>query len=293
MKKILTIFTFFYLVLIGIIFYIFFGVGIFTNTESLKWQDFQIMVPADFKTQTYESKGWDVYYLKKMTIQIKIATKSPAININRLPKQSRGKIIFQSPQGEDGIYYIINPYKVYEVVYALNIDGVTLYLSVKSPSVFSAVYLLEKISTDFHFKGIPIDKPNPQIPVKAYITDLIMIIGMLIPFLLVIILFSLSGRKPSGKYFQGDPIRLEESNVYFTRVQRLKRKGTFCYLALTVTRLMVFVFKKPVVEIKLNQEKPDITFQGKKIIIRKCNEKFFLKPADIKKWKNELNPYIN
>jgi len=55
---------------------------------------------------------------------------------------------------------------------------------------------------------------------------------------------------------------------------------------------MVFVFRKPVWEIKLNEAGGRIGIEGKKIILRKDKEKAILRPGDIEKWKECLAPYL-
>ena len=292
MKKILAIFIIPYLLFVGGMMYFFFGVGIFSSYQALHWNQIDALVPGGFSMQTYESKGWHVYYLKKLSVQVKIAVQSPAVDLTNLAQRS-GKLMYKEAQGEDGMYYVTNPRKTYEIVYALNVEGTTLYFSVASPSVYSTAYILDKITANCSYNGTPIAAPKKDIPLIAYLTDFIFLFGMLLPFLLVTVIFSLSAKKPSGRYFEGDPIRLEENFVYFTRTLRLGRKSSFCYLALTATRLMVFVFGKPLLEIKLDQEKPDIKIQGKKIILQKDDKRVTLRPADIEKWKSELSSYLS
>ena len=286
MKRILTIVLIPYLVFIGAIFYFYFGPGIAAGYEPLLWKDLDIQVPKNFKIKPYESKGWDVYSLQKLTVLIKIARK-PAFDVISLPKHS-GKILFQYSPGPDLIFYISNPRKTYEVVFARTVEDISLYFGVSSPSVFSDTYILDKMLAHGTYRGNPLALPHPSIPFIAYLTDWIFLAGITLPFLIMLAIFGFSGGKPSERYFSGDPIACEENFVYFTRVRRFRRNGNFGYLVLTYTRLMIFVFKRPVLEILLNEEKANITIEGKKIIIRRPEEKIVLRPSDIEKWKNVL-----
>ena len=71
MKKALIIILVPYLLIIGIVFYIFYGPGLAAGYETLKWKDIETMVPADFEVKTYRSQSWDVYSLQKLTVLIK------------------------------------------------------------------------------------------------------------------------------------------------------------------------------------------------------------------------------
>ncbi len=288
MKRILAIVLIPYLVFIGAIFYFYFGPGIATGYEPLQWKDLDIQVPKNFKIKPYESKGWDVYSLKKLTVLIKIARK-PAFDVTGLP-QYGGKILYKYSPGPDLIFYISNPRKTYEVVFARTVDDISLYFGVSSPSVFSATYILEKMLAHGSYRGKPLAMPHTSLPFMAYLTDWIFLAGITLPFLIMIVIFGFSGGKPSERYFSGDSIACEEGHVYFTRVRRFRRNGNFCYLVLTYTRLMIFVFKRPILEIPLDEEKANITIDGKRIVIRRAEEKIVLRPSDIEKWKDCLQP---
>ena len=286
----MTIFILPYLVFIGVMVYIYFGPGVFGGYETLLWKDMEIKVPKDFNVKTYQSKGWDVYSLQKISVLVKIAQKT-AVDLQGLA-QHAGKIIYRFSPGPGSIYYISNPHKNYEVVFARNEAGLTLYFSVSSPSVFSAAYIIDKITADGFFHGEKIGIAKPLFPIRVYLTDLIFLGGMTLPLIVVLVIFSFAGAKPSPDYFRGDPILCAENFVYFTRVRKFMRRNNFCYLVLTITRLMVFVFKKPVVEIRLREEKPDIKIQGKRIIIRRANEKIVLRPTEIRKWQDALSSIL-
>lgn len=288
MKKVLIIIFVPYLAIIGVIFYVFYGPGLVAGYETLKWNDIETMVPEDFEVKTYQSKnGWDVYSLQKLTVLIKIAVKSK-INVSRLP-ESGPKVKYQTSTGPDDIYYIINPRKTFEVVFARSIGDSTLYFSVATPSVFSGRFIMDKLTANCFYKGQEVVPPEPAVPFSCYFTDLLFLGGMLVPLIIILLIFYLSGKKPAAKHFIGDPIRCEESYVYFSSVRKYRRKTSFCYLALTTTRLMVFVFMKPMWVVNLREEKPDMKIEGKKIIFQKENEKMVLKPSDIEKWKEALS----
>lgn len=294
MKKLLLVIIIPYLVLLGIVFYIYFGPGIFTGYENLKWKDIETNIPKSFNSKSYENDGWEVYSMQKVFELIKIARKAPAVDVSGFPKHKHaGKILYQYSPGAGSIYYISRVRKTHEVVFAGNIDDVTLYFSVATASVFSGTHLMDKMLANCFYNGQKIAAPKPVIPLGAYVTDFIFLGGMTIPLIIIVLVFSLSARKPAPKYFSGDPIQLEENNVSFTRIQKWRRKNSFCYLVLTTSRLMIFMFGKPVLQISLYEEKPEISFEGKKIVIRRPQEKLVLKPANIEKWKNALIPFFS
>jgi hypothetical protein len=294
MKKVLTIIIVPYLVIIGISFYIFYGPGIFTGFETLKWKDIEINVPKNYKVKSYENQGWEVYSLQKVFEQVRIARKSPAVDVSEFPKHKHtGKVIFQYSPGPGSIYFISSVRKTHEVVFARNIDDVTLYFCAANASVFSGTHVLDKMMANCYYKGQKLAIPKPSIPLGAYLTDFIFFGGMIVPIFIILLVFSLSAKKPASKYFNGDPVQIEESNVYFSRVKRFQRKNSFCYLVLTTSRLMIFSFGKPVLEIRLHEEKPDIRFEKNKIIFQRPKEKLVLRPSDIETWKNALSPYLH
>jgi hypothetical protein len=293
MKKLLAIIIVPYLVIIGIAFYFFFGPGIFTGYETLKWKDIEIDVPRNFTIKTYQSKGWEVYSLQKLAVLVKIAHKAPPIDVSGLPSHKQtGRMVYQFSPGPGSIYYISNPRKKYEVVLARDEADATLYFSVSSSSVFSGTYVLDKMMANCFYKGQKIGIPKPSIPLGAYLTDFIFLGGMIVPLFIILVVFSLSAKKPASRYFTEDPVQLEESNVYFLRARKFQRKSSFCYLVLTTSRLMIFMFGKPITEIRLREEKPEIQFERNKIIIQRPKEKLVLKPADIETWKNALSPLL-
>jgi hypothetical protein len=293
MKKVFTIFIIPYLVIVAISFYIFYGPGIFTGFETLKWKDIEVNVPKNYNVKSYKNQGWDVYSMQKVFEEVRIARKSPAVDVTGFPKhKNSGKAIYQFSPGPGSIYYISRVRKTHQVVFAKNIDNVTLYFRVATASVFSGTHVLDKMMANCFYKGQQLAISKPSIPLGAYLTDFIFFGGMILPIFIILLVFSLSAKKPASKYFTGDPVQLEESKVYFSRVKRLQRKNSFCYLVLTTSRLMIFSFGKPILEISLHQEKPDIRFEKNKIIIQKPKEKLVLRPSDIEKWRNALSPFL-
>lgn len=292
MKKLMAFIIIPYLVVLGITFYIFYGPAIFTGFETLEWNDLDIGVPKNFKVKSYDSEGWEVYSMQKVFEEIRIGRKSPAVDVTGFPKHKHtGKVIYQFSPGPGSIYYISRVRKTHETVFATNIDDVTLYFRVANASVYSGTHVLDKMMANCYYKGQKITVPKPSIPLGAYLTDLIFFGGMILPIFIIILVFSLSAKKPASKYFIGDPVELEESNVYFSRVKRFQRKNSFCYMVLTTSRLMIFTFGKPVLEIRLHEEKPDISFEKNKIIIQRPKEKLVLRPANIETWKNALSRF--
>ena len=294
MKKLFTIIIIPYLVVIAVAFYFFFGPGIFTGFETLKWKDIELNVPKNYNIKSYQSQGWEVYSMQKLFEEVRIARKSPAVDVMFFPKlKQSGKVIYQFSPEPGSIYYISKIRKTHEVVFAKNIGDVTLYFRIATASVFSGSHVLDKMMTNCFYKGQKIAIPKPSIPLGAYLTDMIFFAGMIVPIFIILLVFSLSAKKPSSEYFTGDPVQMEESNVYFSRVKRFQHKNSFCYLVLTSSRLMVFVFGKPSLEIRFREEKPDIRFEKNKIIIQRPKEKFVLKPADIETWQNAISPYLH
>jgi hypothetical protein len=290
MKKMMIIIIVPYLVFIGVMLYIYFAPGVLGGYQTLLWKDIEVKVPKDFNARTYQSKGWDVYSLQKLSVLVKIARKL-AVDVQRLPEYA-GKVIYRFSPGPGTIYYISNPYKTYEVVYARAEAGLTLYFSVRSPSVFSAAYIMEQMTAASLYNGVKIGIAKPSLPLRVYLTDFIFLGGITLPLFIILVVFSLAGAKPSSDYFRGDPILCEENFVYFSRVRKFMRRNNFCYLALTTTRLMVFVFKKLAVEIRLQEEKQGIKIEGKKILIQKPKEKIVLRPSEIEKWKQALGSIL-
>jgi hypothetical protein len=273
-----------------VVFYIYFGPGVATAYEPLKWKDIETITPVGFKVQTYQSKGWDVYYLRKASVFIKVALK-PAMDVAQLPAHAQ-KLLYNASAGPGEIYYIANPRKTIEVVYARTMGDMTVYFSVACPSLFSGRYIMDKMTGQCFYRG---EKVTPStssaypIPLRCYITDYLFIGVMTLPLVIVLVIFVLSGKKPSAEHFIGDPIRCEESNIYYSRIMRFHRKGNLCYLALTASgHLRMFLFIGPVWAIDLRQEKPNLKIEGNKIILQMEKEKIVFWSAKIREWQEAL-----
>jgi hypothetical protein len=290
MKKVLILIIVPYLLLLAGVAYLYFGPGLFASYTALEWQGVRAEAPKGFELKTYQGKGWEVYFLKKMNAYIKIALK-PAVDVSGLHKHSQ-KVIYHLAPDPGSIYFVANPRRTHEAVFARRLDDVTVYFSAAAPSPYTVVYMLDKVIANASYRGKPLAPPRPVLPLRVYLADLIFAGGMVLPLALITLILPLSARKPSEKYFAGDPIRCRESFVYFTTARKYRRKSSFCYLALTASRLMAFTFGKPVLEVRLDQEKPLIQVKGKRIIIVGEREKTSLRPSEIEKWKDCLRPFI-
>ena len=292
MKKVMILIVVPYLVIMGIIFYLFYGPGVFSGYQALKWKDIETVVPSGFTVKPYQSQGWDVYSLKKISVLIKIAVR-PRTDVSRMHERGPS-VIFRTTPGVGENYYITKPHKRFEVVYAGAMeDGNTIYFSVSGPSVYTGRFIMDKLLGNCFYKGQKVVLPPISVPTSLYVTDFIFLGGMMIPLIIIILVFYLSGAKPSDRHFEGDPIRYEESFVYYSSVRKWRRKNSFCYLALTTSRLMVFCFKKPVVEINLRDDDAEITIDRSKIIIQLEKEKLILRSSNIEKWKEALGGFIH
>lgn len=283
-----------YLLIMGFVFYIFFSPGLIESYEPLNWKGIETTVPGGFTIKEYNARGWEVYSLNKMTALIKIAL-FPGTNVQGLTAKVN-KIKYLYSPTPNRVYYISNPRKTFEAVFALAIpeEHKTIYISVSAPSIYTVTRVLEKIAGNLSYNGKSIGFKQPPIPLKTYWTDLLLLAGMIIPLLLIVILFTISGRKPAQKHFEGDPIATDEEHVYFSHVKKYRRKGSFAYMALTSTRLLVFTFKKKSIEINLLENLPEIKIVGKKIFIQlNAEEKIIVKPSNLEKWKSALTPYLN
>lgn len=291
MKKIAIFIIVPYLVVMGVVFYIFFGPGVVSGYEALEWKNIETVVPSGFTVKPYQNQGWDVYSLKKISVLIKIAVK-PGIDVSRLHERGP-KVLYRTTPGAGENFYITNPHKKYEVVYAKTMeDDVAIYFSVSAASVYTARYIMEKLVGNCFYNGQKVTLPPISVPSRVYLTDYILIGGMTVPLIIIILIFYLSGGKPSDRHFEGDPIRCEESFVYYSSVRKWRRKNSFCYLVLTTSRLMVFLFKKPVLQINVREDDAEITIDGNKIIIQMEKEKIVFRSSKIEKWKEVLSGFI-
>lgn len=295
MKKLTTIIFVSYTVFVIVLSYFFFGPGVFGGYEELHWQGVATEIPTGFNVRQYQSKGWQVYSLKKWHTLIKIAIR-PAQPLETLLQSSR-RLTFSLQPDPGTIYYIANPRRSYELVYAHNItagnQAMTVFFSVNCPSVYSGSRIIKKMTQSAFFNGAAIPTPPVKLPMRVHVTDLIFIGGITLPLFILVLVFHYSGRRPSDRHFTGDPIHCEEGSVYYTRVQKFRRQSSTCYLVLTATRLMVFVFTRKIVEIRLDKKNPPFRIEGKKIVIQREKDKIILRPPDITRWKDCLSSYLH
>ncbi|MDQ1353272.1 MAG: hypothetical protein QG657_3578 [Acidobacteriota bacterium] len=290
MKKVILIVIVSYILVIGVVFYIYFGPGVTAAYESLKWKDIETVAPVGARVKIYQDNGWDVYSLRKAALFIKVAVK-PTMDVAGLPAYAQ-KLLYKASVRPGEIYYIANPRKTIEVVYARTMGDMTLYFSVACPSLFSGRYIMDKITGQCLYKG---EKVTPSTssaypaPLRCYITDYLFIGAMTLPLLIILVIFFLSGKKPNAKHFIGDPIRCEESNIYFTRIMRFRRKGNLCYLALTASgQLRMFLFMRPLWAIDLRLKRPDLKIEANKIILQTEKEKIVFWSTKIQEWQEAL-----
>jgi hypothetical protein len=287
MKKIFLLIIVGYLVLVAGIFYFYFGAGLLSPYKEFNWRGLETRIPADFKVRSYSSYGWDVYYLKKMAMRIKIAVKDQSIDVSRLSENHK-KIKFRYSPSEDTTYFLAMVRKEFEMVFAQNIDQHTLYIQIFSPSPYSSRKVMAQLTGNCRFLGREILLPDVKIPISAYLTDFIFFGGMLLPLFILIVIFRISGRKPAEKYFHGDPIRYEEANVFVLRKRRFSRQSTYAYLALTSTRFMGFMFKRPMFILNLDTDRSKIKFEENEITIQLEKETISIKPKNMNRWKSYL-----
>jgi hypothetical protein len=292
MKKLMIIIMLPYLLVLAFVAYLFYGVGTLESYQALEWQGLSTEAPAGFDVKTYQSQGWTVYYMKKAGSSIRLGLK-PAFNVNTLPRYSK-KVKFEFSPGPDRVFYIATAHKAFQVIFAQTIGDTSVYFQVSSPSPFTGRAVLRKITRRAQYKGSPVSLPEPDVPLGVFITDFILMGGMLLPVFIIYFVLYYSGKKPSPHHFEGDPIRCEEEYVFFSGGKKFRRKNSYCYLVLTTNRLMVFVFKKLNWEVRMDSDDPDtrIDIDGKKIIIHLKDQKVALKPKDIGKWKECLISYM-
>lgn len=290
MKKVISIVIVSYILVIGVVFYIYFGPGVATAYESLKWKDIETVVPVGMTVKIYQGNGWDVYSLRKADVFIKVAVK-PAMDVAELPAYVK-KILYKASVRPGEIYFIANQRKTIEVVYARTLGDMTIYFSVACPSLFSGRYIMDKLTGKCFYreeKVTPATSSVYPVPQRCYITDYLFLGGMTLPLMIILVIFVMSGKKPSAKHFIGDPIRCEESNIYFTRIMKFRRKGNLCYLALTASgQLRLFLFMRPVWAIDLHRERPDLKIEGNKIILQKEKEKIVFWSTKSREWQEAL-----
>jgi hypothetical protein len=291
MKRTIVIILTVYVLVIGVLFYVFLGAGVLSGFKSLKWQGIETQVPPDFKVKEYRSKGWQVYALSRISAFIKIARK-PAVNVFELSRYEKEVVLEKrTPLPEPATYYVVKEKKLYTVVAAASRDNTTLYISVSTFSLFFSRYIMGRMLQNFTFNGEAVTFPSPVIPLKLYGYDLLIVASFLLPLIILIPIFYFSGKTPNPQHFQGETILCEEKFVYTTFQKKWNRSNTFCYLALTSSRLVIFCFGKLKLEIKLDEERPDIAIRGRKIILEHKDKTIILRPADIDRWQSCLSSF--
>lgn len=288
MKKVLVIIIVVYLVLLVGIFYVYFGPGMFSDYKVLKWKGLETNVPSGVEeVKTFRKNDWDVYSMKESTVMIKIALK-PGAAVSRIPGYYPNVLYRVSP-GPGEIYFVANPGENYEVVFAKAMaDGMTLQFIVVSHSAHASRYIMDKVVGNCFYRGQKVTLPEYAIPLKCYVEDYTILGAYSLPLIIIILYFYFSGKKPSSRYFEGDPIRFEESFVYCKHLPKSRGRFNFCYLVLTSTRLMVFHFMKPKWETRVREENADITIDGKWMYLQGENGIVVLKPSKIEEWQEVL-----
>jgi hypothetical protein len=290
MKRILLMIFVPYLIIMAVIFYFYYGAGVFGSYTPFEWKGIKTMAPRISRNEIYQIDGWDVYYFQKQSFLIRIAVKPSLDNVSGFT-QHLEKILFKYSPDSKKIFYISKIRKTFEATSAVALDDVCIFFSVSSPSAFNSVRILEKLIAKSEYKGAPILFPNPTIPQSAYSEDILLWAIIFGSLAITFIIISFSGRRPGSRYLNDEPIQFGESFVYFTRKMRWGRNSSFGYMALTSSRLIVFYFMKPIFECNLREGKPGILFEGKKIILSKNNERITVRPSNIDRWKELLFTY--
>ncbi len=290
MKKILPFLIIPYLILMGVIFYFYFGPGLLGSDEPMAWQGFQTRVPAHFQVKIYHSKGWEVYSLQKTQTLIKIAVKD-TFDVTGLPRYY-SNILYRYSPSPAHILFVASSRRGYEMVYACRKDDVVLYFSVFTASPYSGSIILKRLLKECLYNGQPVSLPEFSLPLRVYGADLLLVLGLTLPGLIIAFIFYFSGRKPATDYFDGDPIVCEESYVYYIAQRKYRRRGSLGYLVLTSTRLMIFQFRRPVWQYRLYEPVPDIRFEGKRIVIQREKDRLIIKPTDITRWQTCIKEFL-
>lgn len=291
MKRTIVVIVMVYVLVIGVLWYVFLGAGVLSGFKSLQWQGIETQVPPDFKAREYQSKGWQVYALSRISALIKIARK-PAVNVFELSRYEK-KVVLEKRTflPEPATFYVVKEKKLYTVVAAASRDNTTLYISVSTFSLFFSRYIMDRMLQNFTFNGEAITFPSAAIPLKLFGYDLLILASFLLPLIILIPIFYFSGKNPDPRHFQGETILCEEKFVYTTFQKKWNRSNTFCYLALTSSRLVIFCFGKLKLAIKLDEERPDIAIRGRKIILKHKDTTIILRPADIERWQSCLSSF--
>jgi hypothetical protein len=291
MKKIILLLIAPYIIVMGIIFYFNFGVGVISGYAPFEWKGIKTRVPKNFNNETYPKNGCDVYYLQKKTVLIRIVV-APTTNNSQGFSQRTGKMLFDYSSEPGKTFYVSKTRKVFEALSVATLDDVSIFFDVTSPSAFTSVRVLEKITTGSSFNGKPIPFLHPPIPRRVFFEDILIWIIILAALAITLIVTHFSGKRPGIKYFLNDPIQFEEKYVYFSRKIKIGRNSSFGFMVLTSSRLLVFHFMKPIFELKLKEGKPNLRFEGKKIILENEKGKITIRSSNIDTWKEALFSYV-
>lgn len=280
-----------YVLLGGLIFFVFCGSGLLSGFRTLQWRGIEIRVPPDFKTREYSSKGWQVYSLSRVSALIKIALK-PKVDVFDLSGYEKRVVLEKKSHSPDpATFYVAKGKKTNTLVYAVSRNDTTLFISISSFSLFFSRQIMDIMLESLIFNGSEIKPPSVVFPAKLYGHDFFIIGSLLLPLVILIPVYYFSGKKPGAHHFEGESIMCEEMFVYTSFKKKWNRTNTFSYLVLTNARLMVFSFGKLKLEIKLDEEKPAIEFKGKKIILKRKDTTVILSPRDIDQWESCLSRF--
>lgn len=292
MKKIALLVVLPYVAVIAVVAYIFFGPGLMDSSRELQWMGVKTEIPSGFTPKTYQNNGWDVYSMTKLFTKVRISVKA-AFDVSTLPNHHKN-VKFRISTGPDHVYYITNEHKAFLAIFARNVGDKTVFISVASGSALASRLILARVAKNASYNGTTLQFSDPSKPVSVYTVDFIMFAAFVLPVFIIFFVFYYSGKRPNARHFEGDPIRCEEEYIYFSSGTKWRRKNSFGYMVLTTTRFMVFTFKKPAWEIRMDTDDPDtrIDIDGKKITVFQKDRKIVLKPSDIKKWKDCLSSYM-
>ena len=279
---------------LGKVFLVFAG-GIF-QYQPLSWQGLEIHVPSGGKISQYSSKGWQVYFLKKLTVQIKIAQKGQ-VDIYELPKLEKKTVYVNRFEDADHLVYFISKIKagdsnMYKGVLAKNINGTSIYISVSGPSLFFTQLIMGNITDKMKYKGIQQDIPKIILPTGLFGYDFLYASFFLLPLLIIFLLFNISGRKPADILAKERVILFDEENVLFSLKSKFRRQSGVCYMAITSRKLLVFIFKKPKYEFELSDKNKTIRLEKNNICINFSDNVLILKSVNMPRWQQYLNPFL-
>lgn len=284
MKRILYTITIIFIIAIIALIYFFYGIGA-DNYKKISWQGMNVNVPNDYRIVKYKSKGWDVYSLRKRDVLVIIAEKAE-IDIYNLPRNKK-KVLYKKefvkPYGS--IFYIFRNKSDNTVVYSLNVENTSVYLSVSSISLIKSLNIMNNILKFCNYREHRIISPNIELPISIYYNDFVYLIIAVISFLLIFFLIYFSGKKPKSIF--EDEIIFDEEYVNYTDLSVAKRKSSYCYLVLFRDRLAVYNYMKPVMEIS-RKDASVLSFKKNSIIIKHNRKNIIIKPSKFEDWQKIL-----